>query len=294
MPRYWKETSFLLLILTIFLSFIYWRINRWHNLQLRNQLYSTLTILESFNIDDPSRVAFKKSPIPIFNELNDYLFELITRIREDYISNKQFTQNASHELQTPLAIVKGHTELLLNSPRLGEKEMKSLSAILHNINRLSKINSTLVLLSKIEHQRFSDIKMVDIEMVVEEMLENFKDILQIQKIEVRKKYEGKLKIEMSVTLAEIMIANLLQNAIRYNTEKKYIEIILSNNSLTISNPGPILTVDPESLFSRFKRQSDVEESLGLGLSLVRRIGELYHIKTTYHYQDQTHTLNVRK
>ena len=282
----------LLFLCTLLLSLGFWRINRLYNIRLRNQLYKTLQILENFDVDEPIKVVFEKSPIPIFNELNDYVLELIQRIRENYQSNKQFTENASHELQTPLAIIKGNTELLIQSDKLDEKELLALGAIISNTNRLSKLNTALILLSKIEHQRFIDREMVVVEDVVTEVLENFTDHIKLQNIKIRRGKPDSIKIEMSATLAEIAIANLIQNAIRYNRENGFIEIIQKGNSLLISNPGKPLSISKKDLFKRFRRDSDIEESLGLGLSIVQRICKQYDLDIDYFYENGIHTLKM--
>jgi len=211
----------------------------------------------------------------------------MNRVRKNYQANKQFTQNASHELQTPLAVIKGHVEILLQSPRIGEKEIESLAAVLQNTNRLSKINSSLILLSKIEHQRFSDTINVDFEKVVEEVLKNFKDLISIQEIRIEKKYDGKFKVEMSETLAEILIANLMQNAIRHNIEEDgFIKIEITANEFSICNPGVAPKMKTESLFKRFKRD------LGLGLSIVKRICEQSELDIQYEFLNDIHQLTV--
>lgn len=262
---------------------------------IRNQLYQILQTLEEFDVDEPSKVAFEESPFPIFNELNEYLIELIDRIRGNFQANKQFTQNASHELQTPLAIIKGHVEILLQSPNIGEKEFESLAVVLQNTNRLARLNSALVLLSKIEHQRFGDTELVDFSTLIDETLYNFKDHIQIQDITTKKKYAAKFQAEMSTTLAEILITNLLQNAIRYNEEEAgEIYIRMEAEELSISNPGKILKVNPQQLFKRFKRESDVEASLGLGLSIVKRICEQSNLTIDYTCQSNWHTLTIKK
>ncbi len=260
----------------------------------RTQLYQIFQTLEEFDVDEPTKVAFEKSPFPIFNELSDYLIELINRIRTDYQTNKQFTQNASHELQTPLAIIKGHIEILLQSPNIGEKEMQSLGVVLQNTNRLSKLNSALILLSKIEHQRFIDASLVNFEEVIEEILTNFQDLIQIQNLKINRAYQALFQVTMSETLAEILIANLLQNAIRYNQEgdEGYIDIRMEENELTISNPGAPLPIAPKQLFKRFKRSSSSEEGLGLGLSIVKRICEQSGLKVTYTYKAPMHYLKL--
>ena len=259
---------------------------------IRNQLFQIFQTLEEFDIDEPRKVDFEESPFPIFNEFNEYLAELIDRIRRNYQANKQFTQNASHELQTPLAIIKGHIEILLQSPRIGEKEIESLAIVLQNTNRLSKLNSALILLSKIEHQRFSDTQKVDFKKVVEEILKNFKDLISIQEIRIEKNYKGRFEVEMSETLAEILLANLIQNAIRHNIEDGFIKIEIMNKTFSISNSGNPPKAAIQSLFKRFKRDSDVEESLGLGLSIVKRICEQSNLEVNYKFEGGVHQLTI--
>lgn len=287
------ENVFVLILSSVVLQGVgFWWINRIYNIRLRNQLYKTLQILERFDVDEPIKVTFEKSPIPIFNELNEYLFELFKRIRENYQANKQFTENASHELQTPLAIIKGNSELLIQSEKLGKKELKALGAIISNTNRLSKLNSALILLSKIEYQHFIDKEIVTVENVVTEVLNNFKDVIDLREIQIKRLKPESIQFEMSATLAEIAIANLIQNAIRHNVEKGFIEIIQKGRTLAISNPGKPLSMPKSALFKRFKRDSDIEESLGLGLSIVQRICKQYHIEIEYLFDNGIHTLKM--
>ena len=287
------ENVFALILSSVVLQGVgFWWINRIYNIRLRNQLYKTLQTLEKFDVDEPVKIAFEKSPIPIFNELNEYLFELFKRIRENYQANKQFTENASHELQTPLAIIKGNSELLIQSDKLGKTELKALGAIISSTNRLSKLNTALILLSKIEHQQFIDREIVRIENVVSEVLNNFNDVINLQEIKIKRLKPDPIQFEMSVTLAEIAIANLIQNAIRHNVKGGYIEISQKGKTLAISNPGKALTIPKSALFKRFKRDSDIEESLGLGLSIVHRICKQYRIDIDYLYDQGIHTLQM--
>ncbi|MBK7409986.1 MAG: hypothetical protein IPL49_20245 [Saprospirales bacterium] len=212
-----------------------------------------------------------------------------TRVQE---ANKQFTENAAHELQTPLAVIKGHVELLLQSPQMGEAEMEVLDIILKNTNRLAKINSSLILLSKIEHNRFADHEVVDIGAVVEEVLGYYVDLIEMQKLEVRKAFHSKVQYRMSPALAEILISNLLQNATRHNVHNGWIGIELEKNRLIISNPGDPLDGPPEALFGRFERQTEKEESLGLGLSIIKRICDYYGFTLGYEQEGTLHRLIV--
>lgn len=283
--------AFLLGILPLIILGLGFRIITTHRISsLRHQLLQIIGTLEEFDLDEPKKVVFEKSPYQLFNELNERILELIERIRSNFRANRQFTQNASHELQTPLAIIKGHVEILLNAPRLGEKQATSLGVILQNTNRLARLNKALILLSKIENNRYSDFETVHIASIIEDVLDNFRDLLQIQEIQIEKNYHHNLEVEMSKTLAEILFTNLFQNAIRYNVAEGFIKIVLEKNKVTIANSGAVLKVAPETLFKRFKRQSEVEESLGLGLSIVQRICDLYDIKVEYLHQYGLHQL----
>ena len=294
-PPEWYWKAILIALIPTLIIAVGFRIITYQRIKIiRNQLYQIFETLEEFDVDEPQKVKFEESPFPIFNELNEYLIELIERIRENYQANKQFTQNASHELQTPLAIVKGHVELLLQSPRIGEKEMESLAAVLQNTNRLSKLNSALILLSKIEHQRFSDTEIVNFQIVVEEVLQNFKDLILIQEIRIEKKYDQKFEVEMSETLAEILIANLIQNAIRHNIEDGFIRIDIMDKNFVISNSGNPPKMKVETLFKRFKRDSEVEESLGLGLSIVKKICEQSNLEIKYIFEDGVHRIQISR
>lgn len=295
-PTEWQLQATLAIFIPSLILGIGFRLITRQRIQIiRNQLYQILQTLEEFDVDEPSKVAFEESPFPIFNELNEYLIELIDRVRNNFQANKQFTQNASHELQTPLAIIKGHIEILLQSPRMTEKEFESLAILLQNTNRLSRLNSALILLSKIEHQRFGDTEIVNFSTLIEESLANFKDHIQIQEIAVKQSYQADFIVEMSSTLAEILLNNLIQNAIRYNDEAAgEIFIRMNAEQFSISNPGKNLDVNPKQLFKRFKRESEIEESLGLGLSIVKRICDQVDLTVDYTSQESWHTLTIKK
>lgn len=294
LPKYHFAKALLCVFIPLVILSVGFRIITDQRIQkIKNQLFQMLQILENFDVDEPTKVKFEKSPFPIFNELNEYLVELVDRVRTNYIANKQFTQNASHELQTPLAIIKGYVEILLQSPRLAKKDIESLAIIMQNTNRLSKLNTALILLSKIENHRFVDSELVNFKKVLETILKNFKDLIEIQELDISIKIHADFEVEMSPILAEILIANLVQNAIRHN-ESNFITVEIGKSFLKISNLGKELTTSTKSLFKRFKRQSDKEESLGLGLSIVQRICEQSDLDLKYIHDNGRHTIIISK
>ncbi len=291
--NYWK--AFLVVSLPcLILYFGYVIIQEYRKKVIRGQLENIIQTLEEFDIDEPKKVKFKPSDFPIFNELSEYLVELIDRIRSIYHANKQFTQNASHELQTPLAIIKGNAELLLQSSNIRKKESEAIVLILQNANRLSKINQALILLSKIDNQRFADTQMVNFSKVTDEVIKNFEDLIQINGLTIRKINNADMVVEMSLSLAHILIANLLQNAIRHNVKKGFIEMVYAADEFLITNPGVELRSPPEGMFKRFRKQSSSEESLGLGLSIIRKICDQNHLEVSYLNHDKMHTIKVKR
>ncbi len=290
--HYIYQTALILLVSLLILGVGFRWITYQRVTRIRDQIKDIIGTLEEFDIDEPRKVTFEKSPYPIINELNEYLIEIIDRVRQNYQANKQFTQNASHELQTPLAVIKGYVELLLQSPNMHEKEFEALGAILQNTNRLSKLNAALILLSKIEHQRFTDFEKVNLNEVTDEILDNFKDLLFAQEIEVQRKEEGIFEVEMSAALAEILITNLIQNAIRHN-ESDFISIEISEDRFQIANLGKPSSLTPLQLFKRFKRDSEVEESLGLGLSIIQRICEVSDLEVEYQIVRNRHVFAIK-
>lgn len=218
---------------------------------------------------------------PLLAPLSIALRRHLREWRQAYVAQTQFAQDASHELQTPLAVIKGQVELLAQSPRLEAVEMEALQLILQNTNRLARLNGALILLSSIDEKRYAQRQPVILEPLLQDLLRNFQDAIRAADLDVQVEVAGAPEVLMNPTLADIMLANLLQNAIRHNLPGGWIRIELTPEHLTIHNTGPALKLAPEQLFARFVRQSEKEEGLGLGLSIIQRIGTLYGFRIRY-------------
>lgn len=214
--------------------------------------------------------------------------------RTDLHQNRAFTQHAAHELQTPLAVIKAQAELLLQSPQLEEADMDALGEIIQQANRLSKINGALILLTKIEQAQFTDETWVDLDATLRVLFAHFEDLIEASQLTVESSVsDPKPRVFMSQTLAEILLANLLQNAIRYNVPKGWIRLEINPEGLVISNPGKPLMRPASELFERFTRSDELEESMGLGLSIVQRIADAYDLTVSYSEVDGVHRVGVK-
>lgn len=255
--------------------------------------YRTLSQLNKYEIKNHEHHHFYPEKTIEFNQLNDVLNKMMDKIYSDYVQQKEFTENASHEMQTPLAVVKANLSLLMQSPNLKEDEMNRLQTIENTIKKLTSLNKALILLSKIENNQFDEGETVSLNATTKRITDNFAEVIQSKNINLNLKLDDDVSVKMNSALAEILITNLLQNSIRHNKEDGEISIELKGNHLIISNTGMPLNIPEEQLFMRFKKNDASKESLGLGLAIVKSICKSNNINIGYTFQNNFHifTLN---
>jgi signal transduction histidine kinase len=275
----------LILVITLFL------INRLLLSKLWKPFHTTLRQLNEFNLSGKNKVELEKSNIDEFTKLNTAVSIMTRRVSQDYNEIKSFTENASHEIQTPLAIIKSKVELLSQSENLKEEQMNAVQSIYETVNRLSKLNQSLILLTKIDNQQFGEKEEINLGTILNNNFTYYEELISAKKIIISKDIEENVKLVMNEVLAQILISNLITNAIRHNTDKGSIQIKLKTKMLSISNTGAPPYGDPLEMFERFKKNKVSSESLGLGLSIVKKICEKYHFDITYSYST-VHTIVI--
>ncbi len=282
--------SLFLVIAFLILSFLFvnWILSKW----LWKPFYNTISALTDYELNKNRSLRITPSTIKEFNELNDALVKMTGKIYSDFLRQKEFTENASHEIQTPLSVIKSKIELLIQSENLKESEMQQVQAIETAANKLSSLNKALLLLVKIENHQFKEIKELNIKNTIEKVLLYYKDLIVDKNIQVTTVYKSDLWFKIDNELCEIFLTNLLQNAIRHNFKNGFIKIELNNNTLSISNTGLALKIKQDELFERFKKDSELHESLGIGLAIVKSIATNYHLEITYSYTNDTHSFCV--
>ncbi len=254
--------------------------------------YSTLSKLNKYEIQNHEQYHFNEVNTLEFNQLNIALNKMMDKIYSDYQEQKEFTENASHEMQTPLAVIKANLSLLMQSENLKEDEMNRLQIIENTIKKLASLNKALILLSKIENNQFKESESISIKQFISKIADNYIDLFQSKNINLELNLSEDVIVKMNPTLAEILLTNLIQNAIRHNDEKGKIIIELKQNQLTISNSGKPLTIPKDHLFIRFKKNDASKDSLGLGLSIVNGIAKTYRFRINYDYSSSLHHFQV--
>ena len=252
----------------------------------------TLDEIKSFRIDQEESLTFNKTGTVEFNKLNDFLREMTAKIQQDYRSLKEFTENASHEMQTPLTNAIGKLELLLTTGELNAEDTDRVIATLSSLKHLSKMGQSLNLLTKIDNREFEKIEQVNFSQKLCRALENFRELMDLKSISLDTQHQDDVMVSMDPTLTTILINNLLSNAIRHNHEHGSIKTFLDHQGFSISNTGAAPAVDPSTLFDRFRKDRQKSEGLGLGLAIVKKICDYSGFLVDYLYQDQEHKLKI--
>jgi signal transduction histidine kinase len=254
--------------------------------------YRILAKLGQYQVDQAKPVSIPGCNIHEFNLLKDAIEKMSLKISLDYQNLKEFNENAAHEIQTPLAIIRSKLELLIQRENLDEDQLKMISNILEATHRISRLNQGLLLISKIENNQFTNVEPVDVTAMINNITASFEELILLKRIKLSMKTVGPCVITMNHPLAETLFTNLLANAIKHNTETGFINVTISQKSLTISNSGTKLRSAPDQLFERFKKSGSHADSIGLGLSIVKKIADLYHFKVSYTTEEEVHTITV--
>jgi signal transduction histidine kinase len=279
---------FVLVLLALFF------LNHWLSAKAWAPFFRSLSVLGSWKLDGPQTFQFDKTGISEFDRLNTILKQMMQKIQTDFINLKEFTENASHEIQTPLAIIKSKLELVLQDKTLNDQQNKRIHAAFESAIRLSKLNQALLLLSKIENQQFVEQSEIDMCQLIRSKFEYLEELFALKQIEVTVRLEEQVIFTMNPLLAEILINNLLSNALRHNIKKGKIIISSEDREITITNTGEKAAMDVSRLFRRFAKQVTSSESNGLGLAIANEICKNYHLQLTYNYSDGMHQMTIKQ
>mgnify|MGYP006081428139 FL=1 len=256
---------------------------------VRNALtvfYSTIRKLEDFEVNQTTTLSLDTAEIEEVKKLNEVFEKMSAQIRQDFISQKEYTENISHELQTPLAIISSKADELMQADNLSKEQMEQLALLLETTNRLSKINQALIFLTKIDNRFYTEGSTFSLNDLIKEKLSLFEDAIQDKNIKLELDLLDITHAYMNPYLAETLIINLIKNAIVHNEKGGVLRISLSNNTLSIFNSGSSLSFNESDIFKRFTRSNENKKSLGIGLSIVQRICDLYTFNIAYSYADE--------
>jgi len=253
----------------------------------------TLNRIRDFNVQSNEPLDLPKTSTMEFKRLNYFVGKMADRNRREYQALKEFSENASHEMQTPLSIARGKLDLLLDSPNLGDQDLGLVISAQQSIQKLSKLGRSLSLLTKIENEEFRSEGPSNMSALLQSIIDQFEELISLKSLTLEQTVEEQVSVPMDPVLADVLLTNLFQNAVRHNLKGGYIKVDLNQERLLIQNTGPPPQVPTEELFNRFRKDRQSGESLGLGLAIVRRICDMNNLQVRYRYQQERHVLEVR-
>ncbi len=248
--------------------------------------------IHTFSLRDKKPMRLPETRTKEFNELNGFLNKMTDKVLEDYTALKEFSENASHELQTPLAIMRTKLDLLMET-ELNDDQAQLIGDIQAGIDRLSRINQSLILLNKLENHEFETSVNIPFCRATREAAATFSELMDMHALEFESHVEEKVHLPVHPALADILLNNLLSNAIRHNIPGGKVVLSLNRQGLIIKNTGEAPEVPTEQLFQRFKKGNQSSASIGVGLAIVKQICDLNSYRISYVYEENWHIMDIR-
>ena len=290
-----QETIFFISITTVFLFVLIVGgllfLNRRLSKSVWKPFRNTLDKLKTFSLNNQTKIEFSKTDVSEFDELNQSLTKLIEHNVSVYKTQKEFTENASHELQTPLAILKNKLDILLQNQDLTEKQYQIAEEMNRALSRSSRINNNLLLLAKIDNKQF-DSETFHLDEVLNQSLEILQEHFEQKNISVKTEISDNVKVNGNIGLTEVLINNLILNAIRHTSINGSILIRLSQSEFEVSNSGTG-KLNGDLLFKRFSRFSKDNNGSGLGLAIVQEICKSQNWTIDYRFENYNHIFSVK-
>lgn len=280
----------LLFLLLLFILFSFF-ISQYYTKILWRPFYKILQRVRRFDVEKNIPTQTDTCNIDEFDELNTAINKMMNKINCDYSALKEFTENTSHELQTPLAIIKAKLEILQQSELNNDKNTKAIQAIQSAVNRLTGFNRSLLMLTKINNDQFLERHTINFNNIWEEQIYFYEDIITAKEINMEKNFVQPFEWEIHKTLADVLVSNALTNAIRYNIKGGYIKVHIDKQSMTICNTYGN-NIPEGDLFARFVKSQQDKDSTGLGLTIAKIICHKNNLIINYTITEKEFILSI--
>lgn len=269
-------------------------LNGWISRRLWQPFYRVIEQLRAYRLDTRTVTTFAPNQIDEFNQLSLALNDMSLTLHQQFIAQKEFTDHAAHEMQTPLAVVTTQLDRILTSGPLTEEQVRLLEQAQSSVRRLVQLNKSLLLLTKIENNQFADQQRVNLSELVDQLNQNFAAYAQHRGLTWTTHSEPDVFQLMNPHLAEVLFSNLFKNALSHALPHTTFQLRLTHSQFTLTNVGPPLPFPTDKLFDRFVKNPARPESTGLGLALVKQIADRYEITVAYRYDDdgRLHTFTL--
>lgn len=265
-------------------------INRQLARTIWSPFYRIVDQLKNYRIDKDNFITLPKSSTHEFRDLSQAIDQLIEKNKKTYLSQKEFTENASHEIQTPLAVLNSKIDLLMQT-ELTEYQAELIGSIQNSSQRISKLNRSLLLLAKIDNQQFGERESINFTKIVDGLIDQLKEVIEQHDLNIHFQQHDRVMLHANKILIEILVSNLLTNALRYAPHHSKINISITQEQFYIENDGQTFK-NASSIFNRFSKEDQSSFGTGLGLALARQICLELSYSINYEYIGSKHRFMV--
>lgn len=276
--------AFITILVILLVTFL---INRIVLKRIWKPFYQSLDTVKDFKVGETAPLQLSPSAIDEFQLMNQTLEKITRQAKVDYLSLKTFSENASHEIQTPLAVIRSKLDLIVQDESLTQKQSEALQAAYNSLQKLTRLNQSLLLLAKIENNQFETIQSVDLKSMLQEKVADFNELWQTENILLHADLLPAV-VRMNKDLAEILINNVLSNATRHNYNRGEISIILTKDFLEVANTSKQPMLIETMLYRRFLKSIHRSDSNGLGLSIIKQICDTSEFSIQYSFDENKH------
>jgi len=284
--RDWMIFLYIALLLVIIV------VNVWVFQQNMKPLYVLLHWLDDYRIGNKNKPLKNDTQITEFRKLNEAAIRNAERSEQLFEQQKQFIGNASHEIQTPLAICRNRLEMMMEDESLSETQLEELMKTHQTLEHITKLNKSLLLLSKIDNGQFTETVALELNELLKQYMDDYKEVYAYRDIQTEIVEDGIFRVQMNESLATILITNLLKNAFVHNIDAGRIRIEITPHSFTFRNSGVGQPLDEKRIFERFYQGAKKEGSTGLGLAIVDSICRLQNIGLRYYFENGEHCFEI--
>ena len=285
---YWITFLFVMLLVSIVL------VNVWGLYRSMRPLRVLLKWLDHYQLGQENEPLDNKTGILEFHRLNEAVVDSMERSKELYEQQKVFVGNASHEMQTPIAVCQNRIEMLLEDEELGEKQMGELIKVNRTLRQLSRLNKSLLLLCKIENGQYAEDAPQDFGERLRDLLPDYESVYAHKHIATELLVVSPFVMDMDENLVGILLSNLLKNAYVHNVPGGKVKVTVAETGVTIANTGGEVALDAKHIFQRFYHSSQKTSSSGLGLALVEAVCKRYKLQIVYRFEEGMHRFELSR
>ena len=284
-----RESIFYLLIgLFVILLVTILIINIWVFYRSMKPFYVLLHWLGDYRLGQTHKPLYNPTHTSEFQKLNDTVIRFAQHSEEVFQQQKQFIGNASHEIQTPLAVCRNRLEMLMEDETLTEQQLGEIIKTYETLEYVSKLNKSLLLLSKIDNYQYSETSQVCLNDILHSLIPDFEEVYAFKEVSLSLEENARLCADMNEVLATVLMTNLLKNAFVHNVEDGSIRITINRDSICFSNTGTLVALDEKRVFERFYQGNKKEGSTGLGLAIANAVCRQFKLELKYVFKDGMH------